>query len=150
MKIAVCSDELYPVNDFVVQELERLGHQVSLFGALKTRKAESWVQVAREAAEAVQQGLCNEGIFFCWTGTGISIVANKIPGIRAALCTDAETAAGARLWNRANVLALSNRLLTNDLAKEILQAWFNTVIDDESKIILEDIKAIENAHGGGC
>ncbi len=143
MKIAVCSDELYPVNDFIVQELERLGHQVVLFGSLKSRENESWIEVAKAAAESINQGLCEEGIFFCWTGTGISMAANKIPGIRAALCTDAETAAGARLWNGANVLALSNRLLTQDLAKEILHAWFNTSMDEGSSRAVEELKALE-------
>src|SRR4051794_25364703 len=103
MKIVVCSDELYPVNDFVVQELERLGHEVVLIGAIKSRQNEPWIEVARAASEYIKQGICKEGVFFCWTGTGISIAANKIPGIRAALCIDAETAAGARLWNGANV-----------------------------------------------
>ena len=146
MKIAVCSDERYPVNDFVIQELKRLGHQVVLFGAVKSRKQESWVQVALAAGESIRKGICEEGIFFCWTGTGISIAANKIPGIRAALCTDAQTAAGARLWNGANVLALSNRLLTEDLAKEILTAWFGTEMDDKSEMATEEIKAIEVAY----
>lgn len=145
MKIAVCSDEPYPVNDFVVQELERFGHQAVVFGAIKSRKIEPWVDVAREAAESIHQGICEEGIFFCWTGTGISIVANKIPGIRAALCTDTQTAAGARIWNQANVLALSNRLVTQDMAKEILAAWFdpNLKIDNNAK---KKIEAIESAY----
>ena len=143
MKIAVCSDELYPVNDFVVQELERLGHDPVLFGAIKTRKNEAWVSIAKTAAESINQGFCEEGIFFCWTGTGVSIVANKIPGIRAALCTDAVTASGARKWNNANVLALSNRLITEDLAKEILAAWFNTNKDDKSELAATEIMSIE-------
>ena len=146
MKIAVCSDELYPVNDFVVQELSRFGHEAVLFGAIKSRQVEPWIQTAKAAADAISQGVCEEGIFFCWTGTGISIAANKIPGIRAALCTDAETAAGARLWNGANVLALSNRLLTQDLAKEILKAWFNTSMDDKSLMAVDEIKALEEAY----
>ena len=143
MKIAVCSDELYPVNDFVVQELERLGHHAVLFGAMKSRKTESWTQATRTAAEAIKRGDCDEGIFFCWTGTGAAITANKIPGIRAALCTDSQTAAGARLWNQANVLALSNRLLSQDLAKEILAAWFNTTMDERSELAAKEINAIE-------
>ncbi|AWN74261.1 RpiB/LacA/LacB family sugar-phosphate isomerase [Legionella anisa] len=146
MKIAVCSDALYPVNDYVVEELKRLGHEVILFGAIKSRHSEPWIQTAQIAAEAIHQGECDEGIFFCWTGTGISIVANKIPGIRAALCVDAQTAKGARIWNRANVLALSNRLLTQDLAKEILDAWFNTKTDEEGEQIIKEIEAIEREY----
>ena len=60
----------------------------------------------------------------CWTGTGASIAANKVPGIRAALCGDAETAEGARKWNDANVLALSLRTTSAALLSEILDAWF--------------------------
>ncbi len=149
MKIAVVSDELFPVNEFVVKELKQLGHEVVLFGAIKSGNNESWIAAGRAAAESISQGLCEEGIFFCWTGTGISIVANKIPGIRAALCTDEQTAAGARLWNRANVLALSNRLLTQDLAKKILAAWFNTAMDDGSEFAAKEIEAIEIAYASG-
>ncbi|KTC90266.1 RpiB/LacA/LacB family sugar-phosphate isomerase [Fluoribacter dumoffii] len=146
MKIAVCSDELYPVNEFIVHELERLGHQVIPFGAVKTHQSEPWIQSARDAAEAIHHGACDEGIFFCWTGTGISMVANKIPGIRAALCTDAQTAKGARIWNRANVLALSNRLLTVDLAKEILDSWFNTKLDAQGSRVIQDIEDLERKY----
>jgi ribose 5-phosphate isomerase B len=149
MKIAVVSDEFYPVNEFVVKELERLGHEVVLFGAFKSGNNESWIDAGRAAAESISQGLCEEGVFFCWTGTGISIVANKIPGIRAALCTDEQTAAGARLWNRANVLALSNRLITQDLAKEILAVWFNTAMDEGSERAAKEIEAIEIAYASG-
>lgn len=124
MKIAVTSDELHPVHSFVLEWLKEHGHDPVPFGALRSGQEESWVQSAREAAQAIKEGQCEEGIFFCWTGTGISITANKIPGIRAALCTDAETARGARTWNHANVLALSNRLLNQEMAKEILAAWF--------------------------
>jgi ribose 5-phosphate isomerase B len=120
MKIAVTSDETYPVHTFVLDWLKQNGHEPIVFGALKSSADESWVKAADEAAKAIMDGKCDEGIFFCWTGTGISMAANKVPGIRAALCTDSETARGARTWNHANVLALSNRLLSQDIAKEIL------------------------------
>jgi ribose 5-phosphate isomerase B len=97
-----------------------------LFGALETEEAVPWAKAAEEAALAVAEGRCDEGIFFCWTGTGISMAANKVFGVRAALCVDPGTAAGARVWNHANVLCLSNRLLSEDMAKEILAAWFDT------------------------
>lgn len=145
MKIAVCSDELYSVNDFVVQELEHRGHEVTVFGAIKSRKEEPWAKVAREAAETIVRGECEEGIFFCWTGTGISIAANKVPGIRAALCTDAQTTSAARIWNHANVLALSNRLTTPDLAKEILTAWFETPMDTKGKAGVDELNAMDEA-----
>ena len=125
MKIALTTDEVYPVHQTVLAELKKLGHEVTLFGAFKTNKEEPWQECARVAAQAIERGECDEGIFFCWTGTGISIAANKVSDIRAALCTDAETARGARLWNDANVLCLSNRLLSDGLAKEIIAAWFH-------------------------
>jgi len=125
MKIAVVSDEVYQVHGHVIQLIKDHGHEPVLFGALLSGHEESWVESALNGARAIQKGECDEGIFFCWTGTGISMCANKLAGIRAALCTDAETAKGARIWNHANVLALSNRLLSPDVAKEILNAWFS-------------------------
>jgi ribose 5-phosphate isomerase B len=78
----------------------------------------------------VADGEVDEGIVCCWTGTGASIAANKVPGVRAALCHDAETARGARIWNHANVLALSLRSTSLPVAKEILDMWFNTPVKD--------------------
>ncbi|MEB3701844.1 Ribose-5-phosphate isomerase B [Candidatus Bealeia paramacronuclearis] len=124
MKIALTTDEIFPIHQVIFDELKKRGHDVVLFGAFQTQKEEPWVKCALEAAQAIQKGDCEEGIFFCWTGTGISIAANKVKGIRAALCGDSETAKGARIWNDANVLCLSNRLLSEDLAQEILEAWF--------------------------
>ena len=124
------SDEPCPVHDVVASEIERRGHTVVRMGALASGHDEPWADVAEAAALAVSAGDCDEGVFFCWTGTGISMAANKVPGIRAALCTDPATAAGARIWNHANVLCLSNRLLSNALATEILAAWFDTAPGD--------------------
>jgi ribose 5-phosphate isomerase B len=125
MRVAVCSDEPYRVNDVAVEELEKRGHEVVRFGSLVSGSEEPWAEVALRAAQAIARGDCREGVFFCWTGTGISIAANKVPGVRAALCTDPETARGARVWNHANVLALSNRLMSEDRVKEILAAWLD-------------------------
>jgi ribose 5-phosphate isomerase B len=86
----------------------------------------AWPDVAHGVAEVVSRGEADQGVVFCWTGTGASIAANKVPGIRAALCADAETARGAKLWNNANVLALSLRRTSDTVAKEILDAWFQT------------------------
>ena len=126
MRIAVCSDEPYPVHDVVVAELERRGHEVVRFGSYASGREEPWADVAEAAASAVARGECDMGVFACWTGTGISIAANKVPGVRAALCADPGTAAGARIWNHANVLCLSNRTLSQDMCKEILAAWLDT------------------------
>jgi len=131
MRIALCSDEPYPVHEVIEQELERRGHETVRFGAVASGTEEPWAPAAEKAALAVAGGDCDEGIFLCWTGTGISMAANKVPGIRAALCGDPGTAAGARVWNHANVLCLSNRTLSPDMAKEILAAWFDTEPGDK-------------------
>ena len=123
MKIAVGSDMKTRVTGTVVEDLRRRGHEVTVFGALVTEPA-MWPKVAVEAAEKVASGEFDQAVLFCWTGTGISMAANKVPGIRAALCTDAETARGARMWNDANILAMSLRLVSEQVAKEILDAWF--------------------------
>lgn len=126
MRIAVASDEVYPVHAVLIGELERRGHEVVRFGALASGQDEPWARVAEEAALAVARGDCAFGVLCCWTGTGISLAANKVPGIRAALCVDPRTAAECRIWNHANVLCLSNRLLSQDLAKELLAAFLDT------------------------
>lgn len=126
MRVALCSDEDYPVNHRVGRELEARGHQVVPFGSVATGREAPWALAAEQAAVAVARGECDEGIFFCWSGTGICMSANKVPGIRAALCTDAATAQAAREWNHANVLCLSNRQLSEDVAVEILGAWLSS------------------------
>ncbi len=145
MKIAVGTDMDGHVPQLVVQELEKMGHEVSSFGALKNSNA-SWPKVAVEVASEVASGSFDMAVLFCWTGTGISLAANKVKGIRAALCNDAETAAGARKWNDANVLAMSLRSTSEQVAKEILEAWFNTAPseDAEDLVCLEYLERIEN------
>lgn len=143
MKFAVCSDEPYAINDFVIKELLRRGHQVQRFGALLSGTEESYVQVAKAAALAIINHECDEGIFFCYTATGITIAANKVPGIRAALCNDSETAKSARIYNHANVLALSNRTLSQEVAKEILSAWLDTPHDKRGLAYVGDLNALD-------
>ena len=146
MKIAVGSDERTHLTDTVIEELKKRGHELILFGPLAENDTEvDWPLVSSHAAGAVAAGKADEGIVFCWTGTGASIAANKVRGIRAALCHDAETARGARIWNRANVLALSLRATSEALAKEILEAWFATPYSDDewNRQQMERIKHIE-------
>lgn len=127
MKIAIGSDERTYVTDAVMAELRRRGHVLLPVGPLDDgREGDSWPAVAGAVAEAVAGSAADEGILFCWTGTGVCMAANKLPGIRAALCDDAETARGARLWNNANVLCLSLRRTSEVMAKEILDMWFDT------------------------
>jgi ribose 5-phosphate isomerase B len=147
MKIAVGSDERTAVTDAVIEELRQQGHTLTLHGPL-AEDASLWPQVAREVAEVVAQGQADEGILFCWTGTGVSIAANKVRGIRAALCDDAETARGARLWNDANILCLSLRRTSEVIAKEILGAWFGTQYkpNEEDDFCLGQVAEIENTY----
>jgi ribose 5-phosphate isomerase B len=126
MRIAICSDEPYPVHDLVRKLIEARGHSVVAFGSIATGNEAAWANVAEQAAASVAAGECDEGVFFCWSGTGISMAANKVAGIRAALCADPGAARAARIWNHANVICLSNRTLSTDMAKEILEAWFET------------------------
>ena len=139
MKIAVGSDERTHLTDFVVEELKGRGVQVELCGPLKGEPL-PWPDVAKAVATAVAEGQAQQGLLFCWTGTGVSIAANKTPGVRAALCWDAETARGARRWNDANVLCLSLRATSEVIAREILDAWFSAEIDESE---LENIRKVK-------
>lgn len=146
MRIALCSDEPYPVHAAIEEEVTRRGHEVVRFGAIASGREEAWADVAEQAALAVSGGACDEGIFLCWTGTGITMAANKVSGVRAALCGDAGTAAGARKWNHANVLCLSNRTLSGDMAKEILASWFEAVRGEEGDDGVRRLEAIDARH----
>ncbi len=144
MKLAIGSDEQTHLTQCVIEALKEQGHDLLVFGPLKDDD-QPWPQVARTVAEAVVGGKAEEGILFCWTGTGVSIAANKVPGIRAALCADAETARGARRWNDANVLCLSLRMLSEAITKEIIDAWFSTAYepnpeDDSCLVQLQEIE----------
>ena len=120
----MASDERTGVADAVVDELRRRGHDPVLHGALADDERDDWAWASEAAARDVANGRADQGIVCCWTGTGASIAANKVDGIRAALCGDAETARGARKWNDANVLALSLRTTSGAVLGEILDAWF--------------------------
>jgi ribose 5-phosphate isomerase B len=138
MRIAVAADELTGVAEAVVEELRRRGHEPVAHGALSEEERDDWAWASESAARDVAEGRAEQGVVCCWTGTGASIAANKVPGVRAALCADAETAGGARKWNDANVLALSLRTTSEALLGEILDAWFegqpSTDADDVANI----------------
>jgi ribose 5-phosphate isomerase B len=125
MRIAVASDERTGVADAVVEELRRRGHEPSLHGALSDDERDDWAWASEAAAREVAEGSADQAIVCCWTGTGASIAANKVAGVRAALCADAQTASGARRWNDANALALSLRSTSEAELREILDAWFD-------------------------
>lgn len=124
MKVAFGTDETTDLTDRLVRLLGEAGHEVVVVGA-----DQPWPEVGRSVGEAVASGAVDRGVVCCWTGTGVSIAANKVLGVRAALCTDAETAAGARRWNDANVLAIGLRLTSPSVAREMLDAFFATEPD---------------------
>lgn len=148
MKVAVCSDEPYQVNEVVCELLEQRKHEVRRLGALLTGKDQPWAEVAEQAALAVATGDVDEGIFFCWSGTGICMAANKVHGVRAALCSDPGQVRAARIWNHANVLCLSNRTLSNDMAKEMLAAWFETEPGTEGAAGVALLRAVDARQRG--
>lgn len=139
MKLVVATDDDRAVVEHVAKHLRDRGHEVVVLPTT------SWGAMATEAASRVASHEFDQGIVMCWTGTGASIAANKVKGIRAALCTDAQTAAGARQWNDANVLALSLRLLSEPLATEIIDAWLDTAYGGSEDESLERLHREESA-----
>ena len=131
MRIAVSADERVPLVDEVLDDLKSRGHDVDYFGPDRGDESVDWPDVTLDAVRQVTSGRADEAVVMCWTGTGSSIVANKVPGIRAALCHDAETARGARIWNHANVLVLSLRATSGPIVKEIFDRWFDTAFSDD-------------------
>ena len=137
MRCAIGADDVGPLTDALVAELNRRGVAIERFGALRAVLLSSakgqdddgeveWASVGRAVGAEVAAGRADVGIVCCWTGTGISIAANKVHGVRAALCADAVTAEGARRWNDANVLALSLRATSPAVGLEILSAFLGT------------------------
>ncbi|MFN8041368.1 MAG: RpiB/LacA/LacB family sugar-phosphate isomerase [Acidimicrobiales bacterium] len=124
MRIAFGVDEPDALSDHLPDWLADQGHQVEVVA-----RDVPWPDAGRAVGEAVAGGRADVGVVCCWTGTGVSIAANKVPGVRAALCTDAETASGARRWNDANVVALGQRLTSATVASEILTAFLTTPVD---------------------
>ncbi len=123
MRISVSADSLDGVAEQVVTALRERGHEVVTHGALSAEERDDWAWASESAARDVSEGRADQAVVCCWTGTGASIAANKVPGVRAALCVDAYTADGARRWNDANVLAISLRLTSAVMLGEILDAW---------------------------
>jgi ribose 5-phosphate isomerase B len=149
MRIAVASDERTGVADDVVAELRRRGHEPVLHGALADGERPDWAWASEAAARDVAEGRADQAVVCCWTGTGASIAANKVEGIRAALCGDGPTAEGARKWNDANVLALSLRATTEAELAEILDAWFGgePSPDADDRANVEHLAEIEGRGG---
>jgi len=124
MKVAVAADERVGVAGVVIEELRKRGHEPIPHGALAEGERDDWAWASEAAARDVAEGRAEQAVVCCWTGTGASIAANKVAGVRAALCLDAQTADGARRWNDANALAISLRATSEAELGEILDAWF--------------------------
>jgi ribose 5-phosphate isomerase B len=140
MRIAVAADERVGVADAIVEQLRARGHEVLTHGALNEGERDDWAWASEAAARDVADGRAEQAVVCCWTGTGASIAANKVARVRAALCADAQTAAGARRWNDANVLALSLRTTSEAELAEILDAWFDAGPSEEA----DDVANIEH------
>jgi ribose 5-phosphate isomerase B len=148
MRIAVSADELTGIAAAIPEELRRRGHEPVLHGAYASdRERPDWAWASEAAARDVAEGRAEQAVVACWTGTGASIAANKVSGVRAALCGDAATAAGARRWNDANVLALSLRGTSAAELEEILDAWFGGGASDEASDVenIAHLSEIERA-----
>ncbi|HEX4340268.1 MAG TPA: RpiB/LacA/LacB family sugar-phosphate isomerase [Polyangiaceae bacterium] len=143
MRIALGSDDDTHLVAEIARELAVRGHTVVKFGAA-AGTTEPWAATALSLAEAVARGEFDSGVVCCWTGTGVSIAANKVSGVRAALCGDAATARGARRWNDANVLALSLRATAPEVAREILEAWLSEPYGDTEAASLDAIRRMED------
>ena len=121
VRISFGTDEITPTTEGLVAWLRDSGHEVEVLDGTP-----EWPEVGRSIGEYVASGRAERGVVCCWTGTGVSIAANKVPGVRAALCTDAETARGAREWNDANVLAIGLRLTSPTVAIEMAEVFLST------------------------
>jgi ribose 5-phosphate isomerase B len=128
MRIVVGADDEGPVADAVIEELRSRGHEVTVL------ERGQWPEVARRVGESVASGEADQGVLFCWTGTGTAMAANKVPGVRAALAWEPWIAEGARKWNDANVLVMSLKRTEPDTAKEILDAWFAVESPDPEEV----------------
>jgi ribose 5-phosphate isomerase B len=147
MRISVAADELTGIAGMLAGELGRRGHSTLAHGALSDSERSDWAWSSEAAARDVAEGRAQQAIVCCWTGTGASIAANKVDRVRAALCLDAVTAAGARRWNDANVLALSLRATSEAELSEILDAWFATEPSEDpvEQANVEHLSDIEGA-----
>ncbi|MGD0385588.1 MAG: RpiB/LacA/LacB family sugar-phosphate isomerase [Solirubrobacteraceae bacterium] len=148
MRIAVAADERCALAQFLLEELSERGHEALLHGALADGERPDWAWGSAAAARDVVEGRAEQAIVCCWTGTGAAIAANKVAGVRAALCADAVTAAGARRWNDANVLALSLRAVGEGVLGEILDAWFATEpsAEEGDRANIEHVGELDEVH----
>jgi len=143
VRIVFGTDEETPITRAILEHVSATGHSVAVVAA-----GEEWPEVGRAVGEEVAAGRADRGVVCCWTGTGVSIAANKVPGVRAALCTDAETASGARRWNDANVVAIGLRLTSEAVARELVSAFLSTEPDAESAPAIRRVEPSPAPAGG--
>jgi ribose 5-phosphate isomerase B len=148
MRISVAADELTGVAQPLIQQLRQRGHEPILHGAYVDDERPDWAWACEAAARDVAEGRADQAIVLCWTGTGAAIAANKVAGIRAALCTDVKTVEGARRWNDANVLALSLQKTGVIQLEEMLDVWFSEPASDDPQD-LENIAHLTEIETGG-
>jgi ribose 5-phosphate isomerase B len=128
MRIAYAADDENETTRAVVAYLGERGDEV-----IRVPTSGDWPDVGAAVGRAVTDGTAELGVVMCWTGTGTAIAANKVPGVRAALAWEPWIAKGARLWNDANVLAMSLKRLAPDVAVEVVTAFLETPEPDESE-----------------
>ena len=156
MRIAFGTDSVTALTDSILGRLKEQGHEVKVVA-----DGIDWPDAGRNVGLSVTGGDAEVGVVCCWTGTGVSMAANKVPGVRAALCTDAETARGARRWNDANVLAIGLRLTSVDVAGEMLDAFLSTPVGEGEQPLIDrlsapappkadDLRLTEWTSCGGC
>jgi ribose 5-phosphate isomerase B len=141
VRLAFGTDEVTPVTEAVKAALAERGHDVAVVG-----EGDVWTDVGRRVGESVADRRADRGVVCCWTGTGVSMAANKVPGVRAALCTDAETARGARRWNDANVLALGLRLTSSEVAIEMIDAFLDTDVEPDEQATVAELDRRSPGH----
>ncbi len=141
MKLIIASDEKTDLTDEIIAYLHAKGHDLTLTGHLKDQSQKwQWADIGRKAAQLVASGMADQGVFFCWSGTGICIAANKVKGARAALCWNPEIAQLARKWDNANIICMSLKQTDAGNAKAMLDAWFATAFDEED---LDQVRKID-------
>jgi ribose 5-phosphate isomerase B len=127
MQFVAGADDEGEAFEAAVDQLRRHGHEVEVL------ERDQWPEIAKEVAGAVARGAADQGLLFCWTGTGTAMAANKVPGARAALAWEPWIAEGARRWNDANVLVMSLKRTTPETARAIVDAWLSVESPDEDE-----------------
>jgi ribose 5-phosphate isomerase B len=142
VRIALGTDEPTPLTEALSGFLTSQGHEVVMVA-----DQTPWPDAGAAVGRAVADGIAQMGVVCCFTGTGVSMAANKVTGVRAALCTDADTARGARRWNDANVLAFGLRLTTQTVAEEMIDAFLTTPFDPAEAALVASMETIARPSG---